>query len=89
MPKAKHPQDVEIITLLQHHGMIKSEANAYLKQEVYRLKSAEITKINNYTTHFSLQTKQQLIDEILTLRRETLLRALTQKPSQSNSEHPE
>lgn len=89
MSKAKHPLDLKIIALLQHHGMIKSEAKAHLKQEVYRLQHAEVEKINNYTLHFGLQTKQQLIDEILALRRETLLRALTQKPSQSKSEHPE
>lgn len=76
MLKAKHPLDLKIITLLQHHGMIKSEAKAHLKNEVYRLEHEDVEKINKYTLHFGLQTKQQLIDEILNLRREKLLSLL-------------
>lgn len=76
MPKAQHPLDDKIIALLQHGGMIKSEAKSKLKKDVYKLEALEIQQIINYSTHFGLNAKQKLIDEILEIRRETLLSRL-------------
>ncbi len=64
--------DAEIIRLLQNQGLIKREAQRYLKQHVYTLHADEVAKIKNYATHFGIQAKQTLIDEILELRREQL-----------------
>jgi hypothetical protein len=80
MTKTKHPLDQQIIVLLQSHGLIKSEAKARLKKEVYKLLPSEIQKVDNYTTHFGLHNKQQLIDEILNIRRENMLLKLSARP---------
>ncbi|MCL9775663.1 hypothetical protein [Vibrio methylphosphonaticus] len=77
MPKAKNPLDSKIIALLQNSGMIKSEAQLQLKKHVYKLEPNEIKQINNYSTHFGLNAKQNLIDEILDIRRDTMIAKLT------------
>lgn len=64
--------DKIIIGLLQNKGLIKKEAEARLKQEVYQLQPEEIVKIKNYDTHFGIGAKDKLIQEILDLRREAL-----------------
>ncbi|UUM29565.1 hypothetical protein [Vibrio japonicus] len=72
-----HPKDERIVQLLQQQGLIKREVKTRLKSEVYRLQTDEIVKINNYAEHFGLSAKQKLIDEILDLRRETMISRLT------------
>ncbi|CAH0529465.1 hypothetical protein VHP8226_03233 [Vibrio hippocampi] len=81
MIKQRHPLDSTIIKLLQQQGLVKSEAKQHLKQHVYRLQPDEISKVKNYAQHFGIQAKQQLIDEILELRREALIASLKQNPS--------
>ncbi|GBK99772.1 hypothetical protein [Vibrio harveyi] len=76
MVKAVNPTDEIIIKLLQHQGYIKSEAEVLLKKEVYRLQPDEIEKVKNYAQHFGIDAKEKLIDEILELRRETLLKKI-------------
>ncbi|AIV05216.1 MULTISPECIES: hypothetical protein [Vibrio] len=76
MVKAVNPTDEIIIKLLQHQGCIKSEAEVLLKKEVYRLQPDEIEKVKNYAQHFGIDAKEKLIDEILELRRETLLKKI-------------
>lgn len=78
MGQKTHPKDEKIVQLLQQQGLIKSEVKTRLKSEVYRLHADEVVKINNYAEHFGLNAKQKLIDEILDLRRETMLSRLTQ-----------
>ncbi|EGA70558.1 hypothetical protein VISI1226_00795 [Vibrio sinaloensis DSM 21326] len=73
MTKAVHPADEPIIKLLQQQGLIKSEVEARLKQDVYRLAPDEVNKIKNYAKHFGIDAKERLIDEILDLRRESLV----------------
>ncbi len=77
MSQAKHPLDHKIIALLQQRGMIKSEAKARLKKQVYKLQASEVNQINNYSNHFGLNAKQKLIDEILDIRREAMISSLT------------
>ncbi|MEZ9710662.1 hypothetical protein AB4254_18465 [Vibrio breoganii] len=77
MIKKKHPLDTQIIQLLQQQGLIKSEANARLKQEVYQLKSEEISKIHNYANHFSMKAKSTMIEEILEVRREAMISSIS------------
>ncbi len=78
MARKSHPLDKTIITLMQQHrGLIKKEAEALLKEEVYRLSSDEIQKVKTYTEHFGLHSQEQLLSEILDLRREALLSKLT------------
>ncbi|MBB1463581.1 hypothetical protein H5300_09630 [Vibrio sp. SG41-7] len=77
MSKVKHPLDDKIVALLQNSGMIKSEAKSQLKMHVYKLEPSEIKQINNYSRHFGLNTKQKLIDEILDIRRDTMIAKLT------------
>ncbi len=79
MARAIHDFDVLIIELLQQQGFIKKEAEALLKNEVYRLEAEEIQKIKNYATHFGLPAKEKLIQEILDLRRETLFNKLSKQ----------
>ncbi|WP_165313395.1 hypothetical protein [Vibrio ziniensis] len=79
MARAIHDFDVLIIELLQQQGLIKKEAEALLKNEVYRLEAEEIQKIKNYATHFGLSAKDKLIQEILDLRRETLFNKLSKQ----------
>jgi len=79
MARVTHDFDVLIIELLQQQGFIKKEAEAYLKNEVYRLEPEEIQKIKNYAKHFGLSAKEKLIQEILDLRRETLFNKLSKK----------
>ncbi|HHP0463053.1 TPA: hypothetical protein ACRZZI_000634 [Vibrio harveyi] len=76
MVKAVNPTDEIIIKLLQLQGCIKSEAEVLLKKEVYRLQPDEIEKVKNYAQHFGIDAKEKLIDEILELRRETLLKKI-------------
>lgn len=45
MSRAVNPADEVIIKLLQNQGLIKSEAEARLKDEVYRLHPHEIEKV--------------------------------------------
>ncbi|MEH0690974.1 hypothetical protein H4F05_09475 [Vibrio cholerae] len=78
MPRTPHPADMEIIKLLQQQGCIKSEAMQRLKREVYQLQPEEISKVKNYADHFGLRAKEQLIDEILELRRDELLTQLAE-----------
>ena len=68
MSRAVNPADEVIIKLLQNQGLIKSEAEARLKDEVYRLHPHEIEKVKNYDQHFGINAKERLIDEILDLK---------------------
>jgi len=77
MARAAHDIDILIIELLQAQGLIKKEAQAILKREVYQLEQDEIDKIKNYATHFGITAKEKLIQEILDLRRETLFNKLS------------
>lgn len=45
MARAVNPTDETIIKLLQEQGLIRSEAEARLKKEVYRLQPNEIEKV--------------------------------------------
>ncbi|MGR5234383.1 hypothetical protein [Vibrio rotiferianus] len=76
MAKLINPSDKPIVQLLQQQGFIKSEVKAKLKQEVYRLHPSEVDKVNNYAKHFGIAAKAQLIDEILQIRHEVLLRKI-------------
>ncbi|ELA7829920.1 hypothetical protein Q6U52_000057 [Vibrio alginolyticus] len=82
MARAVNPTDETIIKLLQEQGLIRSEAEARLKREVYRLQPNEIAKVKNYAQHFGINAKEKLIDEILDLRREALM-----KRCRHNKEH--
>ena len=62
MSRAVNPADEVIIKLLQNQGLIKSEAEACLKDEVYRLHPHEIEKVKNYDQHFGINAKEILID---------------------------
>ncbi len=77
MSRAVNPADEVIIKLLQNQGFIKSEAEARLKDEVYRLHPHEIEKVKNYDQHFGINAKEKLIDEILDLRREALIKKIS------------
>ncbi|MDR9831484.1 hypothetical protein RCJ22_38505 [Vibrio sp. FNV 38] len=77
MARAINKTDKTIIQLLQKKGFVKSEAERYLKRDVYKLQADEVTKIKNYATHFGINAKQKLIDEILELRRDALLSRLS------------
>lgn len=77
MARAVNNADKTIIKLLQRQGYIKSEAEQCLKRDVYQLKADEISKVKNYATHFGLEAKQKLIDEILELRREAMIARLS------------
>ncbi|EJN6826338.1 hypothetical protein NPU43_000193 [Vibrio cidicii] len=79
MRKKFNPSDSTIIKLLQQRGLIKSEAVARLKQDVYRLHPEEVTKVKNYAEHFGIHAKEKLIDEILDLRREALIHRLSRE----------
>ncbi|MFC3025264.1 hypothetical protein ACFODT_15785 [Vibrio zhugei] len=76
MTKQLHNLDQAIIKLLQQQGLIKKEAEARLKQEVYKLDASEVAKIKNYTTHFGLRSQDVMINEILELRREAMYNRL-------------
>ncbi len=77
-----HPLDKTIIKLMQQNqGLIKKEAQARLKKEVYRLNSDEIQKVKTYTEHFGLNSQEQLLNEILDLRREALLSKISSQQS--------
>ncbi len=76
--RKSHPLDKTIIKLMQQNrGLIKKEAEALLKKEVYRLSSDEILKVKTYAEHFGLNSQKQLLNEILDLRREALLSKLS------------
>ncbi len=78
MARKSHPLDKTIIKLFQQHrGLIKKEAESLLKREVYRLNSDEIRKVKTYSEHFGLHSQQQLLNEILDLRREALISKLS------------
>ncbi|CAM3120333.1 hypothetical protein [Vibrio rarus] len=85
MTKTPHPLDSEIIRVLQQQGLIKSEAKALIKKKVYKLHKDEVHKIQNYVHHFGIAAKNTIIDEILDVRRETMLSTILQ--SQSTSSH--
>ena len=76
LTKQLHNLDQAIIKLLQQQGLIKKEAEARLKQEVYKLDASEVAKIKNYTTHFGLRSQDVMINEILELRREAMYNRL-------------
>ncbi|MGO1296510.1 MAG: hypothetical protein ACTMIA_04270 [Vibrio sp.] len=76
MTKQLHSLDQAIIKLLQQQGLIKKEAEARLKQEVYKLDASEVAKIKNYSTHFGLRSQDAMINEILELRREAMYHRL-------------
>lgn len=78
MAREKHPLDHSIIKLLQEKGLVKKEAHAYLKKEVYQLEASDIIKVNNYAAHFGLSAKEKMIEEVLDLRRERILNRLKQ-----------
>ncbi|SJL84226.1 hypothetical protein VPAL9027_02208 [Vibrio palustris] len=69
--------DKAIIKLLQQQGLIKKEAEARLKQEVYKLSADEVAKIKNYAMHFGLRAQDTFIAEVLELRREAMYHRLT------------
>lgn len=77
MTKKKHPLDTQIIQLLQQQGLIKSEASARLKQEVYQLKAEEVSKIHHYVNHFGMKAKGTMIEEILEVRREAMISSIS------------
>ncbi|WP_425666928.1 hypothetical protein ACPUEJ_19615 [Vibrio tubiashii] len=81
MAKRTHELDEVIISELQSHGYIKSEAEAYLKRNVYNLNKSEVATIKNYAEHFGLSAKEKLIEDILELRREKILVKLTVQTS--------
>ena len=68
--------DKEIIKLLQNQGLIRQEAEAVLKREVYQLRPDEIAMVKNYASHFGIANQDKYIQEILELRRELLLTRL-------------
>ncbi|MDC0611762.1 hypothetical protein OAP63_13585 [Vibrio sp.] len=76
MTKNIHPLDKSLIKLLQNRGQTKREAEEYIKKHVYKLGSDEVAKIKNYNAHFGLHAKEKLIEEILELRRESLIKRL-------------
>ena len=53
--------------------IIKNEAEAYLKRNVYKLDKHEVDTIKNYAEHFGLNAKERIIEDILELRREALM----------------
>ncbi|NOJ25634.1 hypothetical protein [Vibrio coralliilyticus] len=73
--------DDVIIKNLQDNGFIKSEAEAYLKRNVYKLEKHEVDTIKNYTEHFGLNAKERIIEDILELRREALMLKLISQPA--------
>ena len=77
MSREVNPADEVIIKLLQSQGLIKSEAEARLKDEVYRLQPQEIEMVKNYDQHFGSSAKEKLIDEILNLRRKILIKEIS------------
>ncbi|KIP71760.1 hypothetical protein [Vibrio jasicida] len=79
MTRAVNQTDEAIIKLLQSQGLIKSEAEARLKKDVYRLHPSEIEKVKNYAQHFGISAKKKLIDEILDLRREALIKKISRQ----------
>ncbi len=79
MARATHDIDILIIEFLQQQGLIKKEAEAYLKREIYQLQPEEIQKVKNYARHFGLSAKEKLIQEILDLRRERLFNRLSKQ----------
>lgn len=76
MARKSHRLDDVIIKQLQSSGYVKSEAEAYLKQNVYKLKQEEVTIIKNYAEHFGLTAKERVIEDILEVRREAILHKL-------------
>ena len=73
--------DDVIIKNLQDNGFIKSEAEAYLKRNVYKLEKHEVDTIKNYAEHFGLNAKERIIEDILELRREArMLKLISQSP---------
>ncbi|WP_051119290.1 hypothetical protein [Vibrio campbellii] len=84
MSRAVNPADEVIIKLLQNQGLIKSEAEARLKDEVYRLHLHEIEKVKNYDQHFGINAKEKLIDEILDLRREALIKKISRPEARAS-----
>ncbi|KJY84658.1 hypothetical protein TW81_03780 [Vibrio galatheae] len=73
MTRKAHNLDEVIISELQSNGYIKSEAEAFLKKNVYKLNKQEIETIKNYAEHFGLNAKERIIEDILELRREALM----------------
>ncbi|EOX4428320.1 hypothetical protein ACLVXC_002440 [Vibrio alginolyticus] len=73
MKRKAHEKDQQIIRLMQKQGLIKKEAQELIKENIYRLSKNDVTKVNSYAQHFGLTAKENLIDEILELRRESLL----------------
>lgn len=78
MAKLTNPIDKKIVSLLQQQGLIKSEAKSALKRNVYKMAPCDVEKIQNYTTHFGLDAKETLIEEILQLRREKFMSRISE-----------
>ncbi|MGR5287648.1 hypothetical protein ACP3V5_20190 [Vibrio maritimus] len=77
MQQHRHPMDATIVRLMQSQGLIKSEARSRLKHEVYQLDPSQIQKVKRYAEHFGINAQEKLIEEILELRRETLISRLS------------
>ncbi|MFA0438747.1 hypothetical protein BCU70_05125 [Vibrio sp. 10N.286.49.C2] len=77
MARQTHHLDNVIARLLRDRGLIKHEIESYLKREVYHLQPNEIAKVKKYAMHFGLDAQGKLIEEILEIRRESLIHKLT------------
>lgn len=86
MARATLDIDILIIELLQQQGLIKKEAEAYLKKEIYQLELEDIQKVKSYSHHFGSSAKDKLIQEILDLRRETLFKKLAKQSLSPNAQ---
>ncbi|MCG9595698.1 hypothetical protein L1D15_03060 [Vibrio sp. Isolate25] len=82
MTRKLNTLDDIIIKKLQDNGLIKSEAEAYLKRNVYKLDRHEVDTIKNYSEHFGLSGKERIIDDILELRREALITKLASRTAE-------
>ncbi|SON52607.1 hypothetical protein [Vibrio tapetis] len=77
MAKKNHHLDKVIARLLSDKGFIKNEVEVFLKKEVYKLQPCEILKIKRYATHFGIKAQEKLIEEILDIRRESIISKLS------------
>ncbi len=77
MAKKNNHRDKVIARLLSDKGFIKNEVDVFLKKEVYRLHPSDISKIKRYATHFGIKAQEKLIEEILDIRRESIITKLS------------